>query len=86
MNAALEEINIQKFAITVPEDQIEYVRGAKDENLNYFLEKSQVIQIDIKEPTEKSPDYQLIAIGLHQNVEDLRTIVATHMEYFSQYQ
>ena len=37
VDAAIEEINLQRVSIPVRPEHIDYVCGTNDENLNYFI-------------------------------------------------
>ena len=54
-------------------------------NLDYFHEKSGVVQLD----TSKNPQTgseELVAIGTQKSIEDLETIVQTHINLYDRFQ
>ncbi|CDW81270.1 fragile x mental retardation protein [Stylonychia lemnae] len=84
VQAASSEVNIMKVLIDVPNEHLDYVLGKNDENIEYFTTKSCVITLDV---TKKDDfNHNLVAVGTQQAVDDLKMIVNTHLQYFSQYQ
>ena len=83
IEAALLEINLHKEYIPINHEHIDHVCGRNDENLDYFLRKSGLIQLDVEQQANGS--YSIMAIGTSQSIEDLKDILHSHLEYFHTY-
>ena len=84
VEAAISEINIQRITIDIEDEHVDYVCGDNDSNIDFMASKSGVITLQI----EKNPEtnsYQLVAVGLQQQIEDLRTVYDSYMNYYEQF-
>ena len=71
---AVEEVNLERVFIPFDNSLIDYVYGYKMKNLDFFHEKSGVVQLDISKNPQTGFE-ELVAIGTQKSIEDLRTIV-----------
>ena len=82
---AVEEVNLERVFIPFDNSLIDYVYGYKMKNLDFFHEKSGVVQLDISKNPQTGFE-ELVAIGTQKSIEDLRTIVQTHINLYDRYQ
>lgn len=84
VEGAIGEINFQRVIMGIEDQHLDYVCGDNDSNIDFMASKSGVITLNV----EKNPEtdsYQLVAVGLPQQIEDLRIIYSSHMTYFEQF-
>lgn len=85
VEGALEEVDIQRAFIPFDNSIIDYVYGHKMKNLDYFHEKSGVVQLDITK-NQQTGFEELVVIGTLRSIEDLKIILQTHINLYDRYQ
>lgn len=81
---AIEEIMIERIAIPIENQIIEYVCGQNDKNLSFFHDRSGVLQLNIE--SQANGNFALVAAGTKRALDDLTTIVQTHIGLYEPYQ
>lgn len=84
IDAAIKEINFQRVSIDIDNEHVDHVCGVNDSNLDFMASKSGVITLTVDKNTDKNC-YSLVAIGLQQQIDDLRIIFESHMTYLEQF-
>lgn len=84
IESAIREINYQKIVIDLDNEYVDHVCGPNDSNLEFMQNKSGVVTLAIERNKEKNC-YQLVAVGLQHQIDDLRTIFDNHMTYYEQF-
>ena len=82
---AIEEVVLERAVLPIDSTLIEYVCGYKDQNVRFFEEKSGVVQIDVDQD-KFNGNFSIVAIGTRHSLEDLRTMVQTHINLHDKYQ
>jgi hypothetical protein len=83
VDGAIEEINIERVHLPIETHLIEYVCGHNDKNLTFFYDKSGVAQLNVDQD-KASGNFSIVAIGTKPAIEDLRTMVQTHLNLYIQ--
>jgi len=84
VEAATEEILIERAFISIENHLLEYVCGYNDANLEFFQGKSSVVQLAVEQ--NHTGNFDIVAVGTRTSVEDLRSMVQTHINLFGRYQ
>ena len=80
---AIEEIMIERIAIPIENQIIEYVCGQNDKNLSFFHDRSGVLQLNVE--SQANGNFSLVAAGTKRALDDLTTIVQTHIGLYEPY-
>eukprot|EP00347_Sterkiella_histriomuscorum_P011626 403371730 len=83
IDAAIREINIQKVIIDIDNEHVDHVCGSNDSNLEFMQNKSGVVTLTVEKSKDKNC-YQLVAVGLQHQIDDLRIIFDSHLTYYQQ--
>ena len=78
---AIEEIFLEKIVIPIEQQLAESV--CSNSNLNYFFEKSHVIDLNV-EKNSHNGGIDIVAIGTRRALEDLKFYVQTHINLSGQ--
>ena len=75
---------LERVSIPVEHNLIEFVCGDNDQNLAFFYKKSGVVHLNV-DKDKHTGNFSIIAIGTHRAVDDLATIVQTHINLHNEY-
>lgn len=86
VNKAKREIFIQRVNIPIEASKIEYVKGYQNSAINDIREKSKCFKVFLHDPEKNSKDGILEVIGNEDSIENLKSLLDTHMSYYKTYQ
>ena len=75
---AIEEILLERLYLPIEHNILEYVCGYNDKNLSFFFEKSGVVALNV-DKNQQTGHFELVSIGTRRALDDLKTIVQTHI-------